>query len=137
MIAGAGSVIDRDFDPVPSHVLSRTRCERGGANKNPAVAAFADLEIERQQKVFPLLGVNEHIVAGLVRIQCAVLYGSARGSAVAVHPSGECFAVEEQYPAGAALSLRESVISLAWRSEALQMRGECRRNRQSAGQPSH
>ena len=110
VIGGARRVIDRDFDAVPADVFSRRRCERGSAHKNPAIASFADLEVQREHKILPLLGVDKHVMAGLVRIQRPLFHGGSGRRPIAVHPALESLAVEEQQPAVLGFLPRQRVI---------------------------
>src|SRR2546423_11903683 len=92
-------VVDSDFNSVEADILPRSWRERIGADEDATVAAFADFEIEREHKVFPLLSVDEHVVAGPMRIKGVLFNQGARPAAVAVHPTIGRLAIEEEQPA--------------------------------------
>src|SRR5262249_12566974 len=73
VIAGRGCVVDGDLDAVIANVLARARYKRIRPDEDPAVAAFADLEVQRQYKVGPGFMVDHHVTAAAVRIDASVL----------------------------------------------------------------
>ena len=110
VVARPRRIVDRDFQSIEADIFSGAGGQREGADEDSAVAAFADFEIDRSHEVVPLLRMHKHVVTGLVGVEHAALDRCARRRAVTVHPAGVRFAVEEQQPARAALSLAEAVV---------------------------
>src|SRR5689334_19356672 len=110
VIAGAGSVIDGNLDAVEADIFAGARRERSGADKDAAVATFADLEIEREDEVGPLLRVDKHVVAALVWVEAILLDLRSWRLHVAGHPTRGGLSIKEQPPARGLLFWREDVI---------------------------
>src|SRR5262249_21222289 len=99
VVASVLAVEDLHLDSVIAHVLARPRRQRRGADEDAAVAALADLEIAGQDEIVPLLFMDHHVMAALVRVDAAVLDRPFAWLLVARHPAIERLAVEEQDPA--------------------------------------
>jgi hypothetical protein len=95
VVTGGLGIVDGNLNAVETDVFAWTRGEGSGANKNAAVAAGTDLKVEREQKLGPLLGVNEHVMPALVRVEAGFLHGSATGFLVTGHPAVCGLPVEE------------------------------------------
>ena len=110
VVTRPGRVVDGNLDAIEPHVLSRPGGEGRSAHEDAAVATLADLKIEREEKVFPLLRVHEHVVAGFMGVKAAFLDRRARRSAITVHPARGALAVEQQQPTCATLGPGEGVV---------------------------
>src|SRR5262245_33901295 len=69
VVAGRLGVIDGNLDAVKADIFAGTRSQRGRPDKYAAVAAGTDFEVEREQKLGPLLGVDEHVMSALMRVE--------------------------------------------------------------------
>src|SRR5262245_3384513 len=98
VITGTGCIVDRDLNSVEADVFPGTRRQGGSKDENAAITLETDLEIEGQDKVLPLLGVNQHIVTGFMRVEAALLHQGPWRRLIAVHPALGAAPVEEQEP---------------------------------------
>ena len=99
MKAGCRGVVDGNLEAVEADVLTWARCQRIGPDKDATVAALADLEVKRQDKVSPHLLVDHHVATGLVRVDGPVFNRHIAWLTIAGLPSIQGLAVEQQEPA--------------------------------------
>lgn len=87
-------VIDGDFNTVEADILARPGSQWECPDEDTAIAALANPEIEREDKVGPNLLVNHHVTATAVRVQATILNRRLAGMTTAGLPPVQALTIE-------------------------------------------